>query len=103
MELCLRVDLTRRFPGGACGVVWLQGWFLELRFVETNTLVLSEIDLEHFFKGSKFNLSSNCAAGRLAAVAGGQWLLTVTGGIDGYEGSNRFGSNTKFDAAQESI
>ena len=103
MERCLRVDLTRRFPSGTCCVVWLRGWFLKLRLVKTNTLVLSEIDLKHFFKGLNFDLSYNCEVGRLAAVDGCRWLLTATSGVDGYEDSNRFGSNTKFDAAQESI
>ena len=94
MELYLRLDLTRRFPSGTCGVIRLRGWFPKLCLIETNTLVLSKIDLEHFFKGPKFNRIFDCVAGRLgyqsrlAAADGGRWLLTATGGVDGYEGSN---------------
>ena len=60
--VCLRLDLTCRRTvarEGASDFPFRRGWMLELCLEERNTVVLLEINFEHFYRDPKLNLDSN--------------------------------------------
>ena len=64
----LRSNLTRRRVGGAFGLHFQRGLMLDPRLKERNTMVLSEIDSEHFYDDQKLDMGSNtnfCAQNRI--------------------------------------